>query len=311
MTKKTVNHQVKTIVVLGISGMLGHKVFEVLSRNKNYNVWGTVTRLDKIAEILPANLGKKVIPGVFADKIETYRKIIQKKKPDVVVNCIGIIKQKNNGADLLNLITVNAQFPHLLAQICTENSAKLITVSTDCVFDGQKGSAYLQDELPTCHDAYGMSKYLGEVNYDQHLTLRISLIGHELFTNVSLLDWFLSVKENSVNGFKKAVFSGFTNLEFAKLLEEKIIPARDLHGLYHFSVNPINKYDLITKIAAIYHKNIKIIADDKVDINRALDSTPLRNIINYQPPSWEQLIQEMYQDFLTSPFYLNRNKNYD
>lgn len=300
----------KKIVVLGANGMIGHKVFEVLSRYDDFDAYGTVTSKEIFNNCLPINFESKIYENVYADKIETVKKIIETIKPDVVINCIGITKQSDQIKDVEKSIIINALFPHILADVCSNNDIRFITFTTDCVFDGQKGN-YKETDLPTCHDVYGMTKFLGEVKDKKNtLTLRTSIIGHELNSNISLLNWFLSQK-NSVKGYKKAIFSGFTTLEFAKLLAEKIIPNEDLCGLYQISVNSISKYDLLKIVADVYKKNIKIEADDVVKIDRSLNSDVLRKIIDYQPSKWEDLVFEMYNDFQESNFYKNKIENYE
>lgn len=306
-------NQVKntSIVVLGVDGMLGHKVFEVLSQNSAFQVCGTVISAENLTNVFPESLLSNVYENVLADQIESVDRVIIEKKPDVVVNCIGIIKQSELSEDWRTSVAINALFPHQLAQICDKASSKLITISTDCVFDGKKGGSYDDDELPTCHDVYGMSKYLGEVHYGSHLTLRTSLIGHELFTNISLLDWFLSVDQPTVLGYRNAIFSGFTTLEFAELLEEKIIPSRKLCGLYQVSTQPISKLDLLNIISRVYEKKVEIIPDGRVQIDRSLNSDRLKKRVSYASPEWETLIQSMYQDFLSSSIYQYRRKAYE
>ena len=300
----------KKIIVLGANGMLGHKVFEVLSKYKNFDVYGTVTNMDSFNGLLPKKFEGKIIKGIYADKIETVEKLIKIEKPNVIVNCIGIIKQNKEINDTINSIVINALFPNLVSNLCDKYHCRFITIATDCVFDGQKGN-YVDDDLPTCHDVYGMTKYLGEVkDKNNTLTLRTSIIGHELNSNISLLNWFLS-QENTVKGYKKAIFSGFTTFEFSKLLAEKIIPNKKLHGLFQISVNPISKYDLLKVIASTYKKNIIIEPNDDVKIDRSLNSEILRNTIKYNPPKWEKMIVEMYNNFLESDFYKCKRKNYE
>lgn len=290
--------------------MLGHKVFEVLSKCKNFDVYGTVTNIDSFGGCLPKKYESKIIENIYADKIETIDSLFNKYKPDILFNGIGIIKQNKEIKDNINSIVINALFPNLVSNLCDKYGCKFITIATDCVFDGQKGN-YMDVDLPTCHDVYGMTKFLGEVKDKQNtLTLRTSIIGHELNSNISLLDWFLS-QENSVKGYKKAIFSGFTTLEFAKLLAEKIIPNESLNGLYQISVDPISKYELLKIIAQVYKKNIEIEVDNMVKIDRSLNSDILRNIINFQPPKWEKMIVEMYNNFLESDFYKSKRINYE
>ena len=300
----------KKVIVLGANGMLGHKVFEVLSKYKNFDVYGTVTNIDSFGGCLPKKYESKIIENIYADKIETIDDLIKKHKPNILFNGIGIIKQNKEISDTINSIVINALFPNLVSNLCDKYNCRFITIATDCVFDGQKGN-YVDDDLPTCHDVYGMTKYLGEVkNKNNTLTLRTSIIGHELYSNISLLDWFLS-QENMVKGYKKAIFSGFTTLEFSKLLVEKIIPNEKLHGLFQISVDPISKYDLLKVIASTYKKNIIIEPNDDVKIDRSLNSEILRNTIKYNPPKWETMIVEMYNNFLESDFYKYKRKNYE
>jgi len=299
------------ILVLGASGMLGHKVFEVLSSNKQYDVYGTVTRIASFKNTLPTNFTNKIIENIFADRIDTVESLLLKQKPDVVINCIGVIKQNEDSKSTKNCIVLNALFPQQVAEVCEQINCRFITIATDCVFDGQKGTAYLDDDLATCHDVYGMTKYLGEIRNGNTLTLRTSIIGHELSSNLSLLDWFLSQNTENTKGFTKAIFSGFTTFAFAKLLAEKIIPNKNLKGFYHISVNPISKYELLSLVAKIYQKKINITPDSNLSINRSLNSDKLRKIIAYQPPSWKELIKNMYEDFCSSDFYIEKRKNYE
>lgn len=300
----------KKIIVLGSSGMLGHKVFEILSNCEDFDVYGTVTSKNSFGECLPIKFESKIIENIYADKIDTVENLIKLNRPDVVINCIGIIKQNKESKDCINSITINALFPHLVSGLCEKYGARFITIATDCVFDGQKGN-YNDNDLPTCHDIYGMTKFLGEVSNSKNtLTLRTSIIGHELKSNISLLDWFLC-QDISVKGYKKAIFSGFTTLEFAKLLIDKIIPNENLCGMYQISTEPISKYDLLNIVADIYKKRIIINSEESVKINRSLNSDILGKLINYQPKKWEYLVIDMYNDFLKSEFYKNKRENYE
>lgn len=289
------------IIVLGASGMLGHKMFEILS--KDNECYGTVTSFAKYKEVFPKEYHSKIIDGVIADKIETVEKVVTQIKPDFVINCIGVIKQNEMSHDAKNMIQLNALFPHQLASICDSVKSKLITIATDCVFDGQKGEPYLESDLPTCHDAYGMSKYLGEINYGNHLTLRTSIIGHELGSSLSLLDWFLNEESEVIKGYTKAIFSGLPTFELASFIDKYVLDNKELKGLYHLSVEPISKFDLLKLVAKEYNKKVEFVTDDKVKINRALNSDKLRKLVGYQPSNWEDLIYNMHQDYLHSKFY--------
>lgn len=305
----TTNPTTKTrVVVLGASGMLGHKVFEVLSMSRSYDVYGTVTNIGSFRVLLPKSYMDKVYEGIFADKIETVSGVLTQIKPNIVINCIGIIKQNDKSHDTQSMILLNALFPHQIASICDELNAKLITIATDCVFDGQKRGPYLESDIPTCHDEYGMTKYLGELHSGNHLTLRTSIIGHELHTHKSLLDWFLYDAKPQVNGYLKAIFSGFPTVVLSRLIAEKIIPNTELKGLLHISVDPISKYDLLTKVAGAYKKDVEIVPDQTLSINRSLNSDTIRKLIGYAPPPWDELIETMHDDYIKSPYYQSIRK---
>lgn len=282
------------IYILGASGMLGYSIFTNLSEYKGFNVFGTVRNIRK-KENYFSKFKNKIIENIDISDLSSLEILFQKNKPDIVINCIGLIKQHSISKQYIQAIKVNALLPHELAHICDNYQAKLIHFSTDCVFDGKSGN-YQQTDIPTATDLYGRTKHLGEVTYGKHLTLRTSIIGHELSSGVSLVDWFLNQKDQ-VNGYTKAIFSGFPTCYIAKLLAEKIIPNKNLNGLYHLSSEPIDKYTLLSNIAAIYHKNIIINPSDELVIDRSLNSTPLRNELDFNSPSWNELIKYMYEDY--------------
>ncbi|HCN41941.1 dTDP-4-dehydrorhamnose reductase family protein [Proteus vulgaris] len=282
------------IYILGASGMLGYSIFTNLSEYKGFNVFGTVRNIRK-KENYFSKFKNKIIENIDISDLSSLEILFQKNKPDIVINCIGLIKQHSISKQYIQAIKVNALLPHELAHICDNYQAKLIHFSTDCVFDGKSGN-YQQTDIPTATDLYGRTKHLGEVTYGKHLTLRTSIIGHELSSSVSLVDWFLNQKDQ-VNGYTKAIFSGFPTCYIAKLLAEKIIPNKNLNGLYHLSSEPIDKYTLLSNIAAIYHKNIIINPSDELVIDRSLNSTPLRNELDFNSPSWNELIKYMYEDY--------------
>ena len=171
--------------------------------------------------------------------------------------------------------------------------ARLIHMSTDCVFSGSVGM-YTESTFPDANDLYGRSKYLGEVDYLNAITLRTSIIGHELSGSKSLVCWFLS-QMGSVKGFKKAIFSGLPTIEIAKVIRENVLPNTSLRGTYHLSVDPINKYDLLKLIARQYEKEIDIIPDESYVIDRSLNSERFRLATGFKPKPWPQLIKEMYE----------------
>lgn len=283
------------VLILGATGMLGYSLFSNLAENPALNVKGTVRSLaDKTAFF--EQYQTQLLKGIDVTDIASIEQAIIDAKPEVVINCIGLIKQHDIAKQHVAAIEINALLPHQLAALCDQYDARLIHFSTDCVFDGKQGM-YHETDLPTATDLYGKSKCLGEVNYGRHLTLRTSIIGHELDSAVSLVDWFLN-QEGEVNGFSKAVFSGLPTCYIAKLLAKKILNNADVSGLYHLSVEPIDKFSLISLLAEIYGKDIVINESTQLVIDRSLDSSRLRQAIGFTPPSWRELIEFMHNDYL-------------
>ncbi|QBH97936.1 SDR family oxidoreductase [Limnobaculum zhutongyuii] len=282
----------KTILILGANGMLGNSIFRFLSSNVHCNVIGTVRDLKSYSSQMNNVRNIIELNDVF-DK-DTLTDLI--KKVDYVINCIGIIKQKDS-VDYLNCIKVNTYLPHYLASICSDTGSRLIHFSTDCIFDGTKGN-YLDDDLPDAKDLYGRSKSLGEVSYGNHLTLRTSIIGHEINSHLSLVDWFLNAK-SPINGYSKAIFSGLPTREIARFILEKIIlTEKSISGLYNLSASPISKYDLLILINSCYQSNKSINNDVSFVIDRSLNSEKLRAAVNFYPDEWPDLISIMHEDYI-------------
>ncbi len=227
--------------------------------------------------------------------LKLLKQFLKKMRFDVVINCIGLIKQHDVAKQHVEAIEINALLPHKIAQLCDRVGARLIHFSTDCVFDGKAGN-YLETDLPTATDLYGKSKCLGEVDYGQHITLRTSIIGHELKSSVSLIDWFLNQK-GFVRGFSKAVFSGLPTAYVAKVLEDYVLPNPSLSGLYQLSVDPIDKFSLISKVADVYNKQIEIERFEDFVIDRSLNSIKFREKTGFVPPSWDELVAFMHSDY--------------
>jgi dTDP-4-dehydrorhamnose reductase len=282
------------VLVLGATGMLGYSIYSNLSEKKYLDVFGTVRSIngkDKYFKDLTENL----VPGVDIYDFDSVISAVNDIKPDVVINCIGLIKQHDVSKLHTDAVYVNALLPHKLAKLCSASCAKLIHFSTDCVFTGEIGN-YTEESKPDALDLYGSSKRLGEVDYGGHLTLRTSIIGHELTSNVSLIDWFLS-QSGSVKGFTKAIFSGLPTAFIAKLLTEQILTNTELSGLYHLSVDPIDKFTLLSLVSEIYKLEIEIKPSESLKIDRSLNSSNLRNEIGLVTPAWPELIEFMNMDY--------------
>ena len=284
------------ILVLGGTGMLGHVIFRYLHEYSEHQVFATVRHFEKIYKFftdeLCCHLTKE---DVDAEKFETVKNAIKFIRPDIVINCIGIVKQLPISKEPLTAITLNAQLPHQIAKICHSIDSRMIQISTDCIFDGKKGM-YTEQDNPTANDLYGMTKFLGEVAYPHCITLRTSIIGHELKDHHGLVDWFLR-HEGTVSGYKKAIFSGFPTVELAKIIRDFIITKPVLSGIYHVASAPITKYDLLSLISKRYKKNIDIEPYDDFVQDRSLNSEFFRYKTGYVPPSWEDLVDSMYEDY--------------
>ena len=273
--------------------MLGSALFRSLARN--FNVIGTIR-----GEEIPPSLVEfesAIFPNFTVNQIDGIKYLFQKIKPSIVVNCIGVIKQLEYANDPLKILPINTLFPHQLSEICKQYDARLIHISTDCVFSGKKGG-YIESDKPDAEDLYGISKYLGEVNHEENsVTLRTSIIGHELNSKKALLEWFLS-QELSIKGYRKAVFSGLTTNELSKVIRDIVIPNKSLAGLFHISSKAIDKYSLLNMISEVYNKKIKIISDESIIIDRSLDSSYFTKTTGYIAPNWHDMIKEMYESHL-------------
>lgn len=273
------------ILVLGGTGMLGHKMAEVLEPGND--VWTTVRGNHPISS--------KTVGGVDAESFDTVESALRTVRPDVVVNCIGLIKQQASAKDPLLCLTMNALLPHLLARACTEQGCRLIHISTDCVFDGRRGG-YVESDLTNAEDLYGRTKALGELTSGPHLTLRTSIIGRELRSGASLVEWVLSQNGQTVKGFTHALFSGLTTLELSRVVRDAVLSHPDLQGLYHVSADPISKYDLVSLIAEAYGLDLKIVPSDELVIDRTLDSRRFQQATGYRAPSWPEMVNAMAHD---------------
>lgn len=279
------------ILVVGASGMIGSTMLRVLSENRAWQVFGSV-RDESVKRFFSAELGECLIAGVDVENQDILIKLLNRIRPDVVINCAGLTKHKAESDEPLLSISINSLLPHRLAGLCELIGARLIHVSTDCVFSGEKGG-YVETDFADARDVYGKSKSLGEVVYPHAVTLRTSTIGHELQSKFGLLDWFLS-QAGSCKGYTRAIFSGLPTIVFAQVVRDVVIPNRQLSGLYHVAAEPIAKYELLKQIAEIYGKKIDIVADEKLVIDRSLNADRFRQATAYIAPDWNSLIKSMY-----------------
>jgi dTDP-4-dehydrorhamnose reductase len=272
--------------------MLGNAVLRLFAQSPGYSAIGSA-RSAAVLPLLPQELRGGVIYGVDVENVDSLVRLFGSTRPDVVINCIGVVKQLAEADDPLSAIPINGLLPHRLARLCEVAGARLIHISTDCVFGGTRGM-YREEDASDAKDLYGRTKYLGEVDYFHAVTLRTSIIGHELNSAHGLIGWFLA-QQGSVKGFTRAIFSGLPTVELARVMRDFVIPQPALRGLYHVSAEPIAKYDLLRLVAQVYGKSIEIIPDDRLVIDRSLDSTRFRNRTGYAPPAWPELVRAMHQ----------------
>lgn len=280
------------VLVLGASGMLGNAVFRLLSRSRDHVVSGTV-RSSSALKLLPEELRGQIVSGVEIYDLDGLTKLFERVKPDVVINCVGLVKQLPGADDPLTAIPMNALLPHRLLAMCKVAGARLIHISTDCVFDGARGM-YRESDFADATDLYGRSKYLGELHDPQAVTLRTSIIGPELATAHGLVGWFLA-QRGPVKGFTRAIFSGLPTVELARVIRDFVIPAADLSGLYHVSSAPISKYDVLRGVAREYGHSIEIVPDGELMIDRSLDSSRFRERTGYVAPAWQEMLRAMHE----------------
>ena len=280
--------------------MLGHAMLAVLSESPMLNVIGTVRSHSSISRLSP-DLRKLCSTTLDVENQDQLVSFLSLERPNVVVNCIGLIKQQAHANDPLSALPVNAMLPHRLARLCELTGARLIHISTDCVFSGLKGG-YVEEDPSDATDLYGKSKYMGEVSSPHCVTLRTSIIGHELAGQYALVEWFLS-QHGPVCGFSNAIFSGLPTVELSRVVRDYVLTNKSLSGIYHVASTPINKYDLLKQIANVYEKQITIEKDVNFKLNRSLDASRFLKATGYLAPSWPDLLLEM-RDFYNSGYYV-------
>ncbi|WP_395517391.1 dTDP-4-dehydrorhamnose reductase family protein [Pseudorhizobium flavum] len=284
----------ETTLVIGASGMLGSEVFRALAGKSDHCVFASV-RNSSALQYFDAEYHNKIATNVDVLDNDALISLLNWSKPTTVVNCVGLIKQLPASKDPLVALPINAMFPHRLARLAALVGARLIHVSTDCVFSGSKGG-YTEDCEPDSSDLYGVSKRLGEVlDVENAVTLRTSIIGRELNSAHSLVEWFLA-QHGEVMGFKHAIFSGLPTCELASVIRDVVIPHKELNGLYHVSAEPISKFELLQLIASEYGKDIRILPDERTVIDRSLNSARFSCATGYVAPPWPELIKRMHRN---------------
>lgn len=284
------------ILVLGGDGMLGHQLLKLLRERHEVRV--------TLRQEFSAYSGSKLFSpqnasaGVDVRATDKLLAVLSHFSADAVVNAVGIVKQRPDGLDVIPNLEINALLPHRLAMICRATGARLIHISTDCVFSGKRGQ-YREDDTPDPVDIYGHSKLLGEVTQTGVITLRTSIIGRSLYRQASLVDWFLN-QRGRIKGYRNAIFSGFTTKEVSRVIAMLLEQHPHASGLYHLSSSAISKHDLLLLLRDRLARSIEIEPDDSMCIDRSLDSTRFRSEFAYIPPSWDRMLEELADDIRTN-----------
>lgn len=282
------------LLVLGATGMMGHMACRVLTRD--FDVFatfhGTLDDRNPVAGFLPRSA---IYDRYDAGDPDRLRRILDACRPIVILNAIGIIKQKKEAGDAIPSIKINALFPHELGQIASSYGAKAIFMSTDCVFSGKRGM-YTEDDNPDPADLYGRSKLLGEVHDAPHLTLRSSIIGRELSASTGLIEWFIGQRNKEIQGYAKAIYSGLTTHAFCRVLIQLLKKHFDLTGVHHLASKPIDKFDLLTRVNQKMGLGATIRRNETFQCDRSLDGGRLIKATGIEVPSWDEMIAQLVED---------------
>jgi len=275
--------------------MLGHRLLISLSA-LGHEVVGTVRGVPAAMPKAITQAGARLIGDVTIERDGRIEKVLDEVRPDVVLNCIGVVKQLSSAKDPLIAIPVNAMFPHQLADACAKRRVRMIHFSSDCVFSAQ-GGPYSEASWPDPRDLYGRSKLLGEVNTPNALTLRSSIIGHELGAGSGLIAWVLRNRGRRVSGYARAFYTGVTTDFMSRAVHRLLTDFPELCGVWHLSADPISKYDLVRLVDETYGLGLTIDRDESFVCDRRLDSTPLRDRTGIVPPPWRQMVEEMHASY--------------
>jgi len=281
------------ILILGAYGMLGHKLFQSLGRQ--YEAYATCRSVRPDLNETHNLDSDRLFPNVTAENFDSVVSALSRICPDVVINCIGIIKQREQSGEAIASLQINAVFPRRLASLCKSAKTRLFHFGTDCVFSGKRGM-YTERDIPDAEDLYGRTKYLGEVSDEGCITIRSSIIGREIAGREGLLEWFLSNKGGSVKGFTKAIYSGFTTTEMSRIVNLIITNHTDLYGVWHVASKPISKFDLLHLVNSKLSLGITIRPDDTFRCDRSLNGDGFNQRTGYCPPSWDEMIDELSKE---------------
>jgi dTDP-4-dehydrorhamnose reductase len=280
------------ILVMGANGMLGHEAIRVLA--PDFEIWGACRQPQDLPDLgVPR---ERMLGGLDATRADSAYALIERVHPDLVLNAVGIVKQRAAAKAAIPSIWVNSLWPHVLADACAARGARMVHVSTDCVFSGARGR-YVESDVPDAFDLYGRSKLLGEVIDREHVvTLRTSIIGWQLGEPTGLVAWFAAHRTELLKGFTKAVFSGLTTRALTEVIRDVLLPDPTVSGLWHLSADPIDKYALLADLAGHLGWDVHLTPLDEPAIDRSLDSTLFRMRTGWTPPSWAEMLEALARE---------------
>jgi len=278
------------LLVVGGTGMLGHRL--VLEASPRIDTWWTARDDGELARgVLPTD---RCLPRIDVTDPGRVERLLGSVLPSVVVNCAGTVKQRSD-VSAAEMSRTNSVFPHELADACDAIGARLVHLSTDCVFSGSEGvrpHGYDENAVPDAADLYGRSKLLGEIARPGHLTVRTSMIGPELARHTGLLDWFLRASA-PLAGYRHALFTGLTTPALSRLLVRLAIDQPRLEGVYHLAGPAIDKCSLLSLLRDRLRPGVEIRPDETVRIDRRLDGRRLAAATGIEAPSWPEMIEEL------------------
>ena len=278
------------ILILGGDGMLGHRLLKHL--RENHEVGVTLRRGPSDYErygLFDEGNSYYGVEVLDRDKLE---QVVADFRPEAVVNAVGIVKQRGTAKEAIPSLEINSLLPHRLALLCRVAGARLVHVSTDCVFSGRRGN-YAEEDIPDAEDLYGRTKLLGEVSEPGSITLRTSIVGLELSRKTGLIEWFLAQK-GEIRGFRRAIYTGVTTAELSHVIEHVLTEHPDLHGVWQVASEPINKHDLLVRFSEILgREDVRVVPDDAVKIDRSLLGVAFGEATGYSAPGWDEMLKEL------------------
>lgn len=271
--------------------MIGHRVW--LAARERLETWVTIRQDLSSQPWLEIFDSSRLIPGVSANDPHSLDRALELSRPDVVFNAIGLIKQRAGASDSGAAFQANSFVPHFLRARCDVLGARLVHVSTDCVFTGTRGN-YSESDVPDALDVYGLTKRLGEIGAP-HLTIRTSAIGRSLAGSAGLLEWLLG-QQGAVSGWTRAFFSGLGTPTLADTIVAVITEHTDLAGVWHVAAPRIDKFTLISRLCDAFSLPVTIEPEAQPAIDRSLNDERFRHATGIARPGWDEMVGRLASD---------------